>query len=568
MSGNSVEQIKGRLSIVDVVGSYIKLEKAGGNFRAACPFHAERTPSFFVSPVRDSYHCFGCNRGGDIFSFVEEIEGLDFKGALKVLADKAGVTLLEVNPALRSEKEQLHGLLEEATKLFQFNLIKNKEALSYLYGRGVTADTLKQFRIGFAPGSWTFVRDALLGKGFTEEEIQKAGLIIKSPKGYYDRFRSRIMFPLADSAGRIVGFSGRIFGDEESKMGKYINSPETILFSKSQLLYGYDKAKSEIRKQNTCILVEGQMDLLMAHQAGFSNTVAVSGTALTDSHLRTIKRLANTLVIAFDADVAGNSASGKGALLGMSLGMEVKVVPMPQGLDPADVIAKDVELWKKNLKEAKHIVHFYLEILGEKHLESREFRVAVGKLVLPFIKHMGNKIEQAHFVEEVAQRLNIPQEPIWAELEKMPLSLGNEIEKEENPPLLKEVPHSRKDIIEQQIMSILFWQKSLKEPAVSVLDLEKRLESVVGSECMEELRRVPADEKRERVFEVEIYFEGERDVGRELGELFVQLEKEAAQNAFTTAMGELKEAEGSGDKTRVSELLQKCQELAKQIKWG
>ena len=230
---------------------------------------------------------------------------------------------------------------------------KNKEALSYLYGRGVTADTLKQFRIGFAPESWSFVRDALAAKGFKEQEMEKAGLVIKSPKGYYDRFRSRIMFPLADSAGRVVGFSGRIFGDEENKMGKYINSPETILFSKSQLLYGYDKAKSEIRKQNACILVEGQMDLLMAHQAGFSNTVAVSGTALTDSHVRMIKRMANTLIIAFDADPAGNSASGKGALTGMSLGMDVKVVPMPQGLDPADVIAKNLDLWKKKSERGK-----------------------------------------------------------------------------------------------------------------------------------------------------------------------------------------------------------------------
>ena len=568
MSGNSVEQIKGRLSIVDVVGSYIKLEKAGGNFRAVCPFHAERTPSFFVSPVRDSYHCFGCNRGGDIFSFVEEIEGIDFKGALKVLADKAGVTLLEVNPALRSEKEQLYEILEEATKLFQWNLIKNKEALSYLYGRGVTADTLKQFRIGFAPESWSFVRDALAAKGFKEQEMEKAGLIIKSPKGYYDRFRSRIMFPLADSAGRVVGFSGRIFGDEENKMGKYINSPETILFSKSQLLYGYDKAKSEIRKQNACILVEGQMDLLMAHQVGFPNTVAVSGTALTDSHVRMIKRLANTLIIAFDADPAGNSASGKGALTGMSLGMDVKVVPMPQGLDPADVIAKNLDLWKKNLKEAKHIVHFYLDVLEEKHLESREFRVAVGKLVLPFIKQMGNKIEQAHFVEEVAKRLSIPQEPIWAELEKMPIPSAGGVLKEEVEPILKEIPRGRKDIIEQQIMSILFWQESLKKPAISIGNQEKHLEDVVGRQRMEKLRQVSADEKRERVFEVEIYFEGERDVGHELGELFTQLEKEAARNAFAVAMGELKEAEESGDTTRVSKLLQKCQELAKQIKWG
>jgi len=562
---SAVEQIKGRLSIVDVVGSYIKLEKAGSNFRAACPFHSERTPSFFVSPVRDSYHCFGCNRGGDIFSFVEEMEGLDFKGALTVLADKAGVVLEKTDPVRRSEKEELYALVEEATKLFQLNLVGNKQALSYLYGRGLNAATLKQFRIGFAREGWSHMRDALAKAGFKESAMEKAGLVIHSPKGYYDRFRSRIMFPIADNAGRIVGFSGRIFGDEESKMGKYINSPETLLFSKSHVLYGYDKAKSEIRKKNACILVEGQMDLLMAHQAGLQHTVAVSGTALSESHLRTIKRLANTLFIAFDADAAGFSASGKGALTGMSLGMDVRVVEIPEGLDPADMIAKDPATWGKNLEKAKHVVHFYLDMLEKKHTDPREYRVAVGKLVLPFVRHMGNKIEQAHFVEEVGKRLHIPQEPVWEELYKMPpQGASAEQEAPELPP--KEVLSGRKDIIEQQIMSILFWQQDLPKPAVSVADEEKRLEDIVGHERFEALKRIPEDEKRERVFEVELYFEGEKDIEREIRDLFSELEKETVRLDFAAAMRELKEAEADGDTKRAAVLLGKCQELAKQMK--
>jgi len=231
---SSVEQIKERLDIATVVGGYIKLEKAGGNFRARCPFHNEKTPSFMVSPDRGTYHCFGCNRGGDIFSFVEEIEGTDFRGALRILADKAGVVLTAENPKERNEKDRLFALLADATLFYRKELRKNKDALSYLQKRGLTGETIDTFEIGFAPAEWHALEEYLLSKGYKPDEMEKTGMSIRSEKvgqegRHYDRFRSRIMFPLTDSSGRVVGFSGRIFNSDDP--AKYVNSPETPLYN-------------------------------------------------------------------------------------------------------------------------------------------------------------------------------------------------------------------------------------------------------------------------------------------------------------------------------------------------
>ena len=286
---DTVQQIKDRLSIVDVVSQYLKLERSGGSLRARCPFHAERTPSFFVSPERGTYHCFGCNAGGDIFSFVEQIEGLDFKGALKVLAEKAGVPLVYERPEKRDSRDRLFELLETAAIFYASRL--NDSSREYLAKRGITEGTLKSFRVGLAEEAWSAASDYLREKGFSEKEIIETGIAKKGERGMLDKFRNRIMFPIADSAGRIVGFSGRIFpgttspkdlatGQVERTDGgfeppKYMNSPETPLFHKSQILYGFDRAKQAIRKHNCAVLVEGQLDLLASHQAGWGNTVAV-----------------------------------------------------------------------------------------------------------------------------------------------------------------------------------------------------------------------------------------------------------------------------------------------------
>ena len=260
MMNSPVQKIKERLSIEDVVSSYIKLDQAGSNLKANCPFHNEKTPSFFVSPDRGSYYCFGCGAKGDIFSFVEEFEGLDFKGALKILANKAGVVLEQYNTEEESEKERLYRAMEEATKFYSQNLTKNEKAREYLKSRGLTENSIEDFRIGFAKDDWRELYNYLRSKNFTDKEIELAGLAKKSEKGYYDRFRGRIMFPISDSSGRVIAFSGRLFIDD-GKSAKYLNSTDTPIFSKSAVLYGLDKAKDSIRKNNFSILVEGQFEI-------------------------------------------------------------------------------------------------------------------------------------------------------------------------------------------------------------------------------------------------------------------------------------------------------------------
>ena len=280
---SAVEQIKSRLNIVDVVGSYIKLERSGGNFKARCPFHNEKTPSFYVSLDRESYHCFGCDKGGDMINFVEEIEGVDFLGALKILADKAGIKIEKEGSYGNSKKGRVFELLEEATDFYRKELIKNPSALEYLKNRGLCGETIKKFKIGYAPEGWRNIYDLLKKKKYADEEMEAAGMVIKSEKGYYDRFRGRIMFPIFSGSGNVIGFSGRILikqntSSNDKDQAKYINSPQTIVYDKSNVLYGINYAKVPIRSKGKCILVEGQMDLIMSHQVGIENAVAVSGT--------------------------------------------------------------------------------------------------------------------------------------------------------------------------------------------------------------------------------------------------------------------------------------------------
>src|ERR1700733_2299987 len=292
MAGDTVQQIKDRLSIVDVVSQYVKLDRAGSTLRARCPFHSEKTPSFFVSAERGTFHCFGCGEGGDIFTFVEKIEGLDFKGALKVLADKAGVEIVyeRGGKEKKDERERLFELMEVTTIFYTSKL--SDAAKKYLTDRGLKEATIKEFRLGFADSGWTDATDYLKKKGFSDKEIVEAGVGKKGDRSTLDKFRNRIMFPIADSAGRVIGFSGRIFGENASpEAPKYLNSPETPLFHKSRILYGFDKAKLSMRKLGCAVLVEGQMDLLASHQAGWANTVAVSGTAFTPEHAQLIPRM-------------------------------------------------------------------------------------------------------------------------------------------------------------------------------------------------------------------------------------------------------------------------------------
>jgi DNA primase len=521
-----VEQIKERLNIVDLLGSYIKLEKAGKNLKARCPFHNEKSPSFFVSPERDSYYCFGCGKKGDIFTFVQEFEGLDFFGALKMLAEKTGVELTRENIGQRNEKEAIFNALEAATQFFESNLPKSSSAQKYLEKRGLTEKTIKDWRIGFVADDWRTLYDYLAARKFSDSEIEQAGLIKRNEKSFYDRFRGRIMFPIRDPAGRVIGFTGRILPEnDDGKAAKYLNSPETAVFNKSSLLYGFDMAKIAIRKMDYSVIVEGQMDLLMCHQAGFENTVATSGTALTPEHLQLLKRISNRVIMAFDADKAGFAAATKAWQLALSLGMEVKIAEFKEGKDPAEVILTGKEGFKEALKNSMHIIDFYLsKILAEK-LEIRKMGAEVREKILPFLAIIESSIEKSYFVKKIAEKTGISEDAIWDDLKKVRIEPGVTGAEVRTGHFKDEMPLNKADSIGRRILGIINWQEKDTEKIVDIPKTKERVNEIIGEENFKKWLMAPENVINEATFEAEQYYDRKK-LQSVLDELLLELEKE------------------------------------------
>ena len=570
---NNIEQIKDRLNILDVVGAYLKLEKAGSNFRARCPFHNEKTPSFFVSPERGTYKCFGCGAGGDIFSFVEQFEGVDFKGALKILAEKAGIELKREDPKKIENRNRIYEILEEATLFFENNF-KNKQSASsaekmaweYLLRRGLTEQTIKQFRVGFAEDGWRHLFDFLTGKGYDAFEIKKAGLIKQGEKGgYYDRFRSRIIFPLFDNSNRPIAFSGRFF-DKDNKPcenAKYLNSPETELFSKSNILYGYNFAKTSIRKRDFSILVEGQMDLLMCHQVGYNNTVASSGTALTENQLRLLNRLSNKIILAFDGDNAGFASATKAASIALRLGMDARLLALETEMDPAELILTDLPSWKKALKEAKHIIDFYVAKLTSEIADKRKLNIEIQNKVLPFVALINSEMEKANFVEGLATHLEIPSGTIWEELEKLKATASNAVDytrginPENQMPASDNSPATRRQQILRQLAGIYLWQLEAKKIIVDLKKLENKILKIIDASVFDKI-------KNDIIFEAEIFFEEDQDINAKINELLLNLKIETLNEKIELAFTEQKRAEKEGDAKTAEEKFKIYNELSKE----
>jgi len=527
--GGDTETIKDRLDIAEVISGYIKIEKAGTSYKACCPFHNEKTPSFFISPARQSYYCFGCGAKGDIFTFVEELEGLDFRGALKLLAEKAGVELEYKQGESKTEKDQVYNALESATLFFENSLTKSPEALNYLKTRGLNNESIKTWRLGFAPASWRELYTHLKAIGHKDEFIFKAGLVKRKDDKTepYDVFRDRIIFPLFDVGGKVIAFSGRALGKEteparppevsQSGAGgpKYLNSPDTILFTKSQVLYGLNRAKDEIRRKNYAVLVEGQMDLLLSHQVGISNTVASSGTAFTASHLERLKKFSPRIILAFDGDSAGEKASEKSALLGISLGLEVKIASLPKDSDPAEVVSKSPDEWKNILRNSLPAVEFFLNSIVEAEKDTRKVGKLIEQKVLPLISILGSAIEQSHFISLVSKRTGIKEEALWEDLKKTPkpVVVQGSGAKEDASPLennhsevareeIKE-PLTHREKIEERLKEIkLFIQElgeSGKESKVLKEEESELLDNLASENLRGELNRLMAElSKKER----------------------------------------------------------------------
>ncbi|MGD0352238.1 MAG: DNA primase [Dehalococcoidia bacterium] len=430
-----IDDVKQRLDIVQIVSEYVKLQKSGRNYKSACPFHSEKNPSFFVFPERQSWHCFGaCGTGGDIFSFIMKKEGVDFAQALRLLANKAGVTLVAQSTPQRQaqnkERERLFEINEAAAEYYHHVLLNTsvaETARNYVARRGLSLETIKNFQLGFAPEKWDTLKQYLKGKGYGDAELLAAGLLVeRDDKNNYDRFRNRLMFPIRDIQGKVIGFGARALDDS---LPKYLNSPQTPVFDKSSSLYGIDRAKTAIRQKDLAIITEGYMDVLTAHQYGYENVVAFSGTSIVDKQLAITKNLTKNLILALDADAAGKEAVSRSGemvdkMLPVPLSLygsvkyedaqkaEVKILIYPKGKDLddiiKDVIKGDVSKWQKLIADAKPIVDFIFESqVAKVNLASARDKSTTVEKLLPLLLEMKDPLRQAHYLERLARLLKI-----------------------------------------------------------------------------------------------------------------------------------------------------------------
>ncbi len=490
---NEVEQIKERLSVAEIVGEYIKLEKSGVNYKALCPFHNEKTPSFTVNTERNFWYCFGCQEGGDIFTFVQKMEGLDFREALEKLAERANVELPKYTPQNKEEKNRKQtvlDILQLTTRIYQQQLIKNKkspEILKYLKKRGFTKEVIRDFKIGYAPDSWRAITNYLIvKKKFIPADVVQAGLAIhkdgtnqQDVQNYYDRFRDRIMFPIIDINGKAIGYSARIAPSGDEKNAKYINSPQSIVYDKSKVLYGLYQARQTIRQVGYAIIVEGNADVVLSHSIGVKNVVAVSGTALTDEQVKILKRYTNKVMLNFDMDGAGQKATRKSIQVCLQNDLQVKVILLDKKYkDVGDIVAEQPDDWKKFIQKAVPIMEYYFQtFFAEYNVEDIQDRKIIIRELLKVIKDIADPIEQSYWLKKLSLRTQTDEDLLTNELEKVKLN-SREISlparsfenkntvTENNEQKKEEKKKSRSVVLQQRLLGLLAkFPEELKEVA-------------------------------------------------------------------------------------------------------
>ncbi|MCX6816603.1 MAG: DNA primase [Candidatus Beckwithbacteria bacterium] len=579
---DQIEEVRRKTDIVALISGYITLKKAGRNFKALCPFHEEKTPSFMVSQERQIWKCFGCQKGGDVFKFIMEKEGMEFGETLRFLADKAGIELKDFRPSQDQKiKERLLEINHLASEFYHYLLVEHKlgkKALQYILKRGIRKDSIRLFKLGYAPNEWQGLINYLTKKkNYKLEEIEQAGLGIQSDKGrVYDRFRGRVMFPLFDMRGRVLGFSGRVM-EGEVKEAKYINSPETLLYHKSAMLYGLETTKEEIKKDNRAIVVEGELDMISSYQAGVKNAVAIKGSALTIEQIGLLKRFCENLSLALDSDAAGDAAARRGIELAENSGLSLRVIRVKYGKDPDECAQKDVGLWKDSVKEAVPIYEFYIDSavkrFGTKTIEGKK---KISQELAGVLARVNNQVIKAHYVKKLAEVLNVSEEAVEAEVEK-----GEKVVQVTKVTKVEQIK-TRQERLEEYLLALILQSGEWMDELVKKVEPEWLAETAIKKIFIKLKQWFKAGKKWEINSFVKSLAEelaGQTDAAYlldldkiiddsdktevEVDKAITAIKKAQLKEKLTLLSGQIKQAEQEKDKEKVKTLEKEFREIAR-----
>ncbi|MCF7795617.1 DNA primase [Patescibacteria group bacterium] len=584
---DNVEEIKLKIDIVDIIAEYLELKKAGmGSYKACCPFHNEKTPSFVVSQDKQIFHCFGCGKGGDAFTFIQEIEGIDFKEALKILAQKAGVELKTNNYTKKeqSKREKILEILNLSSKYYQklLTLKQGENALEYIKNRGLKNETIKKFKIGYSPNNWDNLYRFLKNKGYQDMDLVLSGMVIKKDNGgYYDRFRNRVMFPISDLYGNVVAFTARTL-EKDSKQAKYINSPQTEIYDKSSILFGLDIAKSKIKQKDFVIIVEGQMDLITAVEFGTENIIASSGTALTEKQIKILKRYIKNLHFCFDKDKAGENATERAIEIALKEDMNINIISLEEKYkDPDECIRKDKNSWEESIKNSKPYIDFYFEKLIEE-TKNKDIKIIKEKLqkFLYKINKLNSEIEKDLWIKKIMKHFMFPQNTIKEELEKIKSNEQNNY----TPQKKDEIKPKNKYELSELVISIFINKKEtikiLEKINLNIL-INKKLINIAESilkwyntDVKSNITEFLINEGFEKNYISYLAILSEKEISdskfdynKEIQKYISKLYKDLINKQINLLKNKIKEAENKANKKELQELegvlIKKIQQLSK-----
>ena len=585
---DQVEEIKERINIVDIIGERIELKKAGKNFKALCPFHQEKTPSFMVSPELQIYKCFGCGESGDVFAFLEKYEGMSFFETLQYLADRLGIRLKKITLAKSDKKLRLYELNQLVSRFYNYVLLDHKAgkiALSYLLEkRGLKLDTVRKFNLGFSPkDSFALFNFLTKKKGFTREELLESGTFYPKGRFLFDRFAGRVVFPIYDHRDNVVAFGGRILPDDEGKdLAKYINSPETLVYKKSHVLYGLNFVKEHIKREDFVVITEGELDMISSYQAGVKNTVAVKGSALTEEQAKLLLRFTENFVFAYDTDSAGITAVKRGAVVAQRVGAVLKAAVLGEYKDPDDMARANPEGFKKAILDSVAIWDFLIDLAFQQNdVTSGEGKARISKELKPVLAKIEDKIVQAHYVRLVAERLSVPVDAVFEELGREGSKTISQVRAGGNVfPLSK---RSRRSLLEERLMAFIFQRnpRLLLDESITSLFVGRPYRRLIESFC--------TYSKKEKDFDLRLFFktlapelsqtfsaiflydidispEDKQSVDREIETLVSNLKREILKEDREVLVSKMKEAEKNNDKETLyflkKEFAKKTEELS------